>query len=74
MRLLALFGSLALFCYIAVVVWMTSINVSRYLFSNEVEATAFWNRQFTILLWPLIVISEDGRKVLADFWTKEPTQ
>lgn len=74
MRLIALCGSLALSLYIGVVVWLTSINISRYIFSSEYTADPFWNRQLSILLWPLMIISEDGRKAMADFWKKEEDQ
>lgn len=72
MRLLALAGSLALFVYVVVGVWLTSVNISRFVFSEHEDTTElFWVRQFTIFLWPLMLISEEGRKALAIFWSKE---
>ncbi len=71
MRLLALTGSLALFVYIAVVVWLTSINFSKHIFADEGAEDLLWPRQATILLWPLMIISEEGRAALAIIWKKE---
>lgn len=71
MKLIALVGSFMLFLYLAGVVWMTSVNISRYVFSDEENAEPFWIRQFTIFLWPLGIISEEGRSALAYFWSKD---
>ena len=71
MRLLALTGSLALFVYIVVAIWLTSVNFSKHLFADEGEEDLLWTRQGTILLWPLMVISEEGREALALIWKKE---
>lgn len=71
MKLLALTGSLALFVYIAVVVWLTSVNFSKHLFAEQGSEDLLWTRQATILLWPLMLISEEGREALALIWKKE---
>jgi hypothetical protein len=71
MRLLALTGSLALFVYIAVTLWLTSVNLSKHLFADPEGENFFWERQGTILLWPLMIISEEGRAALALIWKKE---
>ena len=71
MKLLALVGSLALFIYIAVIIYCTAVNISRYLFSEETTSGKFWEREVTIILWPLIILTEDGRETLIAFWSKE---
>ena len=71
MKLIALVGSFLLFIYLLGVLVMTSVNVSRYLFSDEVTGEFFWNRQLTIVLWPLIIISEEGRDTLTSMWNRE---
>jgi hypothetical protein len=72
MRLLELVGSLALFVYIVTVVFLTSVNLSKFLFALHREREShFWARQTTIFLWPLIIISREGREALAIIWQRE---
>lgn len=72
MRLLALLGSLGLMIYIIGVGFLTFHNVSRVLFGHTFEheaGTRFWMRQLLILMWPLVLASEQGRYALYVIWT-----
>ena len=73
MRLLALSGSLALFVYIVVVLAFTFVNVSKWFFGLDPEEYDFLARQGTIMLWPLVIISEEGRAALKAIWNGDLT-
>lgn len=72
MRLLALIGSLMLFVYIVGALMLTVHNVSKTLFGHVFEnepGVRFWMRQILILLWPLVLASEEGHHALKVIWT-----
>lgn len=72
MKLLALVGSFLLFVYFVGVVLLTFHNVSKTLFGHTFENEAgvrFWMRQILILLWPLVLASEEGHYALKVIWT-----
>lgn len=70
MRLLALTGSLLLLVYILGVIVLTCVNLSRWLFDLERngEGERFWRRQGIIFLWPLVIMTAEGRAVLIYIW------
>jgi hypothetical protein len=73
-KLLALVGSLALFIYIAGALVLTFHNLSKGMFTVEEpegdsRLTRFFMREIVILLWPLIMASEEGRHALRVIWT-----
>lgn len=71
MKALALFGSALLLIYLFVVVGLTALNVSKWLFGLEDEEYDFFSKQATIMIWPLMVISAEGREALAIIWNGE---
>lgn len=74
MRLLALFGSLALFSYIIGVAVLSFHNVSKILFGHVFEeepGTRFFMRQILIVFWPLVLASAEGRRALRIIWKGE---
>lgn len=74
MRLLALFGSLALFAYIVAALILTFHNFSKLMFGHVFEANPrvrFFMRQLLIMFWPLVLASAEGRRALQVIWTGE---
>jgi hypothetical protein len=72
MKLLALVGSLALFIYFVGLLTLTFHNISKTLFGHVFEAeagTRFWMRQIMLIMWPLVLASEEGRYALYVIWT-----
>jgi hypothetical protein len=73
MKLLALVGSLALFIYIIGVLTLTVHNISKSMWAlddgEENRLVRFFMRQIVILLWPLMMVSEEGRHALHVIWT-----
>lgn len=71
MKALAIFGSLAVFGYVFGVMLLTSVNVSRAFFDlcpDQEGRRGFWSRQGLIFLWPLAMLSENGRNAFALIW------
>lgn len=70
MKFLGLLGSLGFCIYIVALIVLTSVNVSRYMFDidRDREGPKFWKRQLLILLWPLVIITAEGRAVLYFVW------
>lgn len=71
MKALAILGSLAFAIYVIVVLALTFYNVSRLLFkidADESDGPSFIARQSTIILWPLVAVSGEGREFLRVIW------
>lgn len=72
MKLLAIAGSIALFVYIIGVLALTFHNVSKGMWAletGEPRLIRFFMREIMIVLWPLVVCSEEGRHALRVIWT-----
>jgi hypothetical protein len=70
-KALALTGSLAFAIYVVVTLALTFHNVSRLVFGlgeDPEDGTNFLARQTTIILWPLVAISSEGREFLRVIW------
>lgn len=71
MKALALVGSLGLAIYFIAVLALTFHNVSRLIFSLDEDpddGPNFLARQTTIILWPLVAVSSEGREFLRTIW------
>ncbi len=74
MRLLALVGSLALFAYLLGILILTFHNISKLMFGHIFEESPrvrFFMRQILIMLWPLVLVSAEGRRALVIIWKGE---
>jgi hypothetical protein len=72
MKLLAMIGSLILLVWIVGMLLLTFHNVSKTLFGHVFEnepGVRFFMRQILIILWPLVLASEEGRYALRVIWT-----
>lgn len=72
MRLLAFFGSLALLIYFCGLVALTFHNFSKSMWAvedGESRLVRFFMRQIVIVLWPLMLVSAEGRHALKVIWT-----
>lgn len=72
MKLLALAASLFIFVYVVGFLLLTAHNISKYLFTledNDDQLVRFFMREIMILLWPLVLFSEEGRHALRVIWT-----
>lgn len=74
MRLLAAFGSVAVFFYVVGSCLFLANSFSRWLFClGDRENRTFWfgARLGAVLLWPLMLCSEHGRATLYTIWKGE---
>lgn len=72
MKFLGLLGSLVFIVYVVGVLSLTFHNVSKTLFGHTYQHepfVRFWMRQILIILWPLVLASEEGRYALYVIWT-----
>jgi hypothetical protein len=72
MKLLALVGSLAAFVYFIGLLTLTFHNISKSMWALETgenRLVRFFMREIIILLWPLMMASEEGRHALHVIWT-----
>jgi hypothetical protein len=73
MKALALFGSLALGIYIIGALALTFHNFSKGFFGLETGGDSrllrFFMREILIVLWPLVLVSSEGRHALKVIWT-----
>lgn len=72
MKILALIGNLILIIYLLGLISLTFHNISKTLFGHVYENESgirFWMRQIMIILWPLVIASEEGRYALYVIWT-----
>jgi hypothetical protein len=71
-KLLALMGDLFLIVWIVGILMLTFHNISKTVFGHTFEKEAgvrFWMREIMIILWPLVLASEEGRYALYVIWT-----
>lgn len=73
MRLLAIVGSLLLLIYFVGLLTLTFHNLSKGMFGLDTEGDSrlvrLFMRQILILLWPLVLVSAEGRHALRVIWT-----
>jgi hypothetical protein len=71
-RLLALIGSLMLLAWIIGMLVLTFHNISKTFFGHTFQddpLVRFFMRQLLIVLWPLVLASEEGHYALYVIWT-----
>jgi hypothetical protein len=72
MKAFAMLVSILLIIYVVALLALTWHNISRTLFGHTYEnepGVRFWMRQIMIILWPLVIASEQGRHALRVIWT-----